>query len=120
MSAELYLTSKQAAAQLGVSMATLYAYVSRELIRSEEMAGNPRERRYLAEHVQALLDRKALRRDPARAAHDALHWGAPVLESALTLIADGHLYYRGQDACQLAQQQTFEEVAAWLWTEKRE
>ena len=34
-SAELYLSAREAAAELAVSPATLYAYVSRGLIRSE-------------------------------------------------------------------------------------
>ena len=36
------------------------------------------------------------------AAHGALSWGLPVLDSALTLIADGRCYYRGHDAVALA------------------
>jgi citrate synthase len=39
----------------------------------------------------------------------------PVLESALTQIADGRLTYRGQDATKLARSHSFEEVAALLW-----
>ena len=34
-----YLTAKEAAAELGITTATLYAYVSRGLIRSEEGGG---------------------------------------------------------------------------------
>jgi citrate synthase len=40
----------------------------------------------------------------------------PVLESAITLIDGGRLYYRGYDALALAQEHSFEEVAALLWT----
>jgi citrate synthase len=40
----------------------------------------------------------------------------PVLESALTLIQDGRLYYRGRDAVELARTSTVEEVATLLWT----
>lgn len=39
----------------------------------------------------------------------------PVLESALTLIHRGRLYYRGQDAVRLAGTAGLEEVAALLW-----
>src|SRR5262249_566112 len=63
-----------------------------------------------------LVDRKEQRRDPAKAAQEALHWGTPVLESRLTLITEEGLYYRGQDACDLAEHNTLEEVAALLWT----
>jgi hypothetical protein len=33
----------------------------------------------------------------------AIAWGDPVLDSAITTIADGRLYYRGRDAERLAQ-----------------
>ena len=111
-----YMTAKDAAARLGVKEATLYAYVSRGLIRSEAISDAPRQRLYLAEDVQQLAARKVQRRDPAKVARDALHWGTPMLESALTLITENTLYYRGYDAMQLARAHTFEEVAALLWT----
>src|SRR5215471_6343206 len=111
-----YLTAKEAASWLSVKEATLYAYVSRGLIRSQAVSDAPRQHLYLAEDVQKLAERKAQRRDPAKAARDALHWGTPMLDSALTLIADQTLYYRGYDAVRLAQEHTLEEVAALLWT----
>ncbi len=114
-----YLTADEAADLLGVSKATLYAYVSRGLIRSEEIDANRRARRYLAEDVRKLHERKEYRRNPARAAQDALHWGTPLLDSALTLITDDHLYYRGQDAVALARSSSIEQVAALLWTGDR-
>ena len=111
-----YMTAKDAAARLGVKEATLYAYVSRGLIRSEAISDAPRQRLYLAEDVQKLAARKVQRRDPAKVARDALHWGTPMLESALTLITENTLYYRGHDAIKLARAHTLEEVAALLWT----
>jgi len=110
------MTAKDAAARLGVKEATLYAYVSRGLIRSEAISDAPRQRLYLAEDVQQLAARKVQRRDPAKVARDALHWGTPMLESALTLITENTLYYRGHDAIKLARAHTLEEVAALLWT----
>lgn len=109
------LSSKEAAKLLGIKEATLYAYVSRGMIRSVEGEGDPRARRYLRADVEALATRKAHRRDPAKAAEDALDWGAPVMESALTRIEAGRLYYRGEDAAVLARSSTFEQVAARLW-----
>jgi citrate synthase len=111
-----YVTAKEAAALLGVKEATLYAYVSRGLIRSEAISDAPRQRLYLAEDVQKLAARKVQRRDPAKVAREALHWGTPMLESALTLITENTLYYRGYDAIKLARAHTLEEVAALLWT----
>src|SRR5579863_1014856 len=96
-----FLTAAEAAAALGVQPATLYAYVSRGLLRSEAAASG-RGRRYPAAEVAALKRRAAGRRDPAAVARGALAWGVPVLDSALTLIADGRLFYRGHDATELA------------------
>lgn len=114
------LTTAEATALLGVKAATLYAYVSRGLIRSEPGPPGTRERRYHAGDVQALRRRQGARRDPeaaaGEAAQGALAWGLPVLDSALTRIAGGALSYRGEDAARLADTATVEEVAALLWT----
>src|SRR5256714_7895453 len=111
-----WLSSKDASSRLGVSRATLYAYVSRGLIRSSAAPGDPRQRRYAAEDIDALRSRSEERRDPAKIGERALHWGVPVLESAITLIENGRLYYRGHDAAELARTRTVEEVAALIWT----
>ncbi|MBX3065874.1 MAG: citrate/2-methylcitrate synthase [Anaerolineae bacterium] len=111
-----YLTAKEAADLLGISATTLYAYVSRGLIRSEATTDDSRVRRYNAEDVQKLKARKDQRKNPAKAVQESLHWGAPILESGLTLITDEALYYRGQEARELALHRSVEEVAALLWT----
>jgi citrate synthase len=97
-----------------VSLATLYAYVSRGRIRSEAARG--RGRRYRAEDVRRLRERKQRRRDPDAVVEGALSWGTPVMESAITLVTDDGLYYRGRDAVALAAGSTVEEVAALIWT----
>lgn len=110
-----FLTADEAAAALGVQRATLYAYVSRGLLRSEAGAQG-RVRLYPAADVEALQRRTEGRRDPPAVARAALAWGAPVLDSALTLIAGGRLWYRGRDAVALARQgETLERIAALLW-----
>src|ERR671916_2328801 len=114
MGEERYLGARRAAEELGVSLGTLYAYVSRGMIRSESAGG--RSRRYRAEDVRRLKERKERRRDPDRVVEDALHWGTPVMESAITLIEDDGLYYRGRDAVSLAAGSDVEEVAALIWT----
>ena len=110
-----YLTAKQAAGALDVTLATLYAYTSRGQLRSEPVPDRPRERRYFREDIEWLRERKETRRDPAKAAARGLHWGSPVLESGLTLIRDGRLYYRGQDVLKLAEKASLEQVAELLW-----
>lgn len=104
------LSAEEGAAYLGVSKPTLYAYVSRGLLVSEPSTG--RERRYPLWSLDELRARREERREPAAA---ALRWGTPVLESALTLIDHGRLYYRGHDAIELSRTATFENVASLLW-----
>lgn len=111
-----YVSAAHAAAELGIRRATLYAYVSRGLIRSEQTVSTRRERRYYREDVLKLKEAREQRRHPARVATRALHWGAPVLDSQLTLIADGKLYYRGHNVLELASQYSLEAVATLLWT----
>jgi citrate synthase len=115
MRASHYLTATQAAAALGITRATLYAYTSRGQLRSEPVPGEPRERRYYREDVDRLKERKAARRDPSKAAAQGLRWGEPVLESRITLIHGGTFHYRGHDAVRLAESATVEQVAAILW-----
>jgi citrate synthase len=109
------LNAAEAADYLGVSKRTLYAYVSRGLVVSERAAG--RARRYPRWSLEELKARRAERRDPGAG---ALRWGTPVLESALTLIDRGRLFYRGLDAVELSRNATFEEVASLLWTGETE
>src|SRR4051812_11796202 len=103
---ERYLTSAEAADALGVSKATLYAYVSRGLVASEPVPGS-RARRYPQRALDALKARREERRDPVR-------WAA--LESSIALVDGERLWYRGRDACELSRTATLEEVASLLWT----
>ncbi|HEY9723867.1 MAG TPA: citrate synthase family protein [Oscillatoriaceae cyanobacterium] len=116
MSDPAYMSAREAAEELGVSQSTLYAYVSRGLIRSEAGSTNSRARRYHRADIEALVRKKAQRQEPGLVAEAALDWGAPVLESAITAIARGELYYRGHDAVALARTASVEEVAGLIWT----
>jgi citrate synthase len=109
-----WLSSSEAARRLGVSPATLYAYVSRGLLRSEPTEGK-RERRYRADDVTRLRRRREVGRKAESIAGHALDFGTPVLESALTTIDNGRLYYRGFDAARLARSAGLEDVARLLW-----
>jgi citrate synthase len=103
-----------ASARLGVSRASLYSYVSRGLVRSFASPRDPRERLYSLDDVEALIRRRVRLRRPTIAAATALDWGLPVLETALTRVENGRLFYRGEDAIRLAGRATLEEVAALL------
>lgn len=115
MAPTTFLTAKQAAHMLGITLASLYAYTSRGQLRSEPVPGEPRARRYHRDDVERLKERKAARRDPSKAAARGLRWGEPVLESGITLIHDGTYFYRGRDAVALARTASLEDVAALLW-----
>jgi citrate synthase len=111
-----WLDADEAVQTLGVSRATLYAYVSRGRIRSEAAPGGDRRRRYSRDDIERLKARSRERRNPEKAAEQALHWGLPILESAITLIAEERIYYRGHDAGVLARERSVADVAALLWT----
>jgi citrate synthase len=111
-----WLSASDVTERLGITRPTLYAYVSRGLVRSSAIPGQPRERRYAAEDVERLRTKSEQRRDPTRAVANALHWGGPVLESAITLISGGRIYYRGHDVVELAKTRSVEEVASLVWT----
>jgi citrate synthase len=112
-----WLNAEEAAARLGVRRETVYAYVSRGLLRSEAGPGPSRERRYRAADVDRLAARHQGRRDPAGAVRDALHWGEglPVLDSAISTIEDDDLWYRGVPVGELVAGSTFDGVIVLLW-----
>jgi citrate synthase len=110
-----YLNAEAAAQRLGVTRATLYAYVSRGLIRSRVEPGR-RSRQYYAEDVERWLKQQSGRRDPGSVAQHALFAdGLPVLSSSLSLIDAGRLYYRGRDVTVLCRESSFEDVVSLLW-----
>ncbi|MFZ4962872.1 citrate/2-methylcitrate synthase [Pseudomonas sp. Mn2068] len=104
---DLYLSADEAASRLGISLPTLYAYVSRKNLRSLKVEGS-RSRRYWAADIDRL----------GKGKEDA--GGMPELQriaasSAITLLTDKGLYYRGRDVVELAQHSSVEEVAQWIW-----
>jgi citrate synthase len=112
------LTASMAAELLGVTRATLYSYVSRGLIRSDSDARDPRKCLYNGSDVEALKLARDRGRKPQDIAAAALDWGTAGLPSSITLVERGQLFYRGQDAVQLARTATLEDVACILWDVK--
>lgn len=102
------MTSDDAARRLGVKPETLYAYVSRGLIRSERVPGQRRSR-----FLRADVERHATRsRRGGRTTGFEV-----VVETELTLLEpSGRLSYRGWDVADAVAEASFEEVASWLWT----
>src|SRR3981081_1295432 len=103
----LYLNADEAASALGVSVATLYAYVSRKMVRSERVEGS-RSRKYW----KADIDRLSGRLAPSVVGPSQ---AALVSQSAITLITENGLFFRGHDAIALSQHASVESLAALLW-----
>jgi len=100
---------------LGIKPASLYAYVSRGLVRSVRV-GHARAHLYVGEDVRRIATRAAARRGHGAVAAGALRWGEPVLESAITSVEGGVLAYRGHRVVDLvARGVGFEQVAELLW-----
>jgi citrate synthase len=100
------IDAAEAARRLGVKPATLYAYVSRGVLRRRPGSDGRRSMFDAAE--VALLARRGR---PRRAAETEL-----VVESAVTARVGDRHYYRGRDVLALAGTVRYEQVAAWLWT----
>ena len=114
MSANL-LSARETCRVLGISQATLYAYVSRGLLESRP-GHDHRSRLYPRQDVERLAQRKLAGRGAARGAAQSLDRGLPVLETRISLIrADGPCY-RGRSAIAMARAAaTLEDVARLLW-----
>jgi citrate synthase len=110
----LYITAKEAAAELGVSIPTLYAYVSRGFIRSQSVPGS-RNRRYWKVDIDRLKGRRVSEEQQEGVPAVGAGTESLVNETKITLLTARGLYYRGRDVAELAETETFESVAALLW-----
>jgi citrate synthase len=110
------VSAKEATALLGIKRDTLYAYVSRGLVRSVPGKGG-KSRRYYRSDLERLKARHDARAGHAAVAGAALRWGEPVLDSAITRIdVQRGPIYRGRAAVELAEEETpFEAVANLLF-----
>src|SRR5271154_4386172 len=108
----LYLSAREASAELAISPATLYAYVSRGLIRSEP-SSDSRSHRYRAEDIRGLKERRTPSPEPrGMRSFDA---DLPVMDSAIATITEDGPIYRGVNAVDLAETDTLEHAATLLW-----
>ena len=104
------LTARQAAARLGVKVETIYAYVSRGVL---ERSPGPDGR-------SSVFEARAVERlASGRGARSRTGGISVVLGTALTLIEEERVSYRGLDVAELARRASFEEVAEWLWLGER-
>ena len=106
---ELYVTADAAAALLGVTVSSLYAYVSRKGIRSQAIPGT-RARLYWREDIDRIAN--------GRAGDRAIKWDSILVpETKITLLTDEGHFYRGRSAIALAETASLEDVAALLWVQ---
>src|SRR6202040_4210034 len=107
---DLFVSAEGAAEMLCVSLPTLYAYVSRKKIRSQPVPGTRRNRYWRAD-----IERVA----GGDAAPAPERPGGLRRETDITLITELGPHYRGQNAVQLSETQSIEDVAALLWQAER-
>ncbi|MEN4902310.1 citrate synthase family protein [Luteimonas sp. TWI1437] len=109
------MSAAEACAALGISTATLYAYVSRGLLESRP-GPDHRSRVYLRQDVERLRQRKRAGRGAARGAAQSLDRGLPVMETRISLIRPDSPYYRGRSAVAMVEAgATLEDTARLLW-----
>lgn len=112
------ISASEAAGILGVSLATLYSYVSRGLLRSAKTS-HTRSKVYELDEVLRLAARRSDAKHGGHQAQSAINWGLPVLETSISQIEQGALYYRGHRVQDLAHSSTLEQIACLLWDEGR-
>lgn len=110
-----WIAAHDALTQLNVQKQTLYAYVSRGLVRAKADDDDPRRSLYSASDVARLKGRRRGARRRSEVAAGAIAWGEPVLESAISTVRDGRLIIRGQSVEALATRSTLEDMARLLW-----
>src|SRR5499427_3093029 len=108
----LYLSAREASAELAISPATLYAYVSRGLIRSEPSLDS-RSHRYRAEDIRGLKERRVPSVEPR--GFKSFDPDLPVMDSAVGTITENGAIYRGVNCVDLSERDTLEHAATLLW-----
>lgn len=98
------LTRDEAVARLRVKPATLYAYVSRGLIRRRR--GRDGRSRFSLADIERLRQRGRAAASPTSMA----------VRSVLTSVEPATIRFRGRDVMELVGSSTFEQAAHWLWT----
>src|SRR5690606_8468491 len=112
---DAFLPATRACELLGISPATLYAYVSRGLVQSRP-GPDHRSRLYRRSDIDKLLQRKRAGRGAARGAAQSLDRGLPAMETRSSQIRPDGPWYRGRSAVALARDgASLEDTARLLW-----
>jgi citrate synthase len=111
-----YVARSEALRTLRIKPQTLYAYVSRGLIRRQR-GPDGRQSLYNRHDIAGIRAKSVARSGHGPAAASAAHWGEPLLVSSITEITAQGPRYRDHLALDLARAgTTFESLAAYLWT----
>ncbi|WP_277188140.1 citrate synthase family protein [Caballeronia sp. BR00000012568055] len=110
-----WMTQEQACDALGVRKQTLYAYVSRGQIEVQGDPEHANRKLYRASDIAALLKKRNTGRARKNIAASTMAWGEPIINTRVSTIARGRLFYRGKDAVLLASSATLEAAAGLLW-----
>jgi len=110
-----FLSAEAAAQRLGVSRATLYAYVSRGFLTAIPHPQDVHASRYSSFEIDLLVRRKG-RRKGVEQAMAAINEGRPILDTALACIHEGQPIYRGLSALALAKTASVEDASALYGT----
>jgi citrate synthase len=103
---EVWLSTAEACALLGIRSQTLYAYVSRGVLNPRREGRRSFFRLDELERVESKGKRYVR---PGRVEAS--------IDSAVTLVVPaGRLYYRGADVAELAESWSYERTAEWLWS----
>ena len=105
MGMELYISAAEAAAELGVSVQTLYTYVSRKQIRSQKLEGT-RERRYWKPDIERVKGGERLTGGT---------FSGLKQDTDITLVTSEGPFYRGESGIKLSDTYSLEQLAAHLW-----
>jgi len=112
---EKWLSQEEACEALGVLKQTLYAYASRGRVEVRWDPEHVGRKLYRGSDVVALIKKRARGRARKTIAASTMAWGEPIINTRISTIVRGRLYYRGVDAVELAGWATLEEAAQCLW-----
>lgn len=103
-------SASDACFRLNISAQTLYAYVSRGLLRTMPHPEDSRKRLYYSIDVEHLIKRQSRGRSRQAIAQSTVDFGEPVFRSKVSSIINGQLFYRGKNAVDVSRTAALEEV----------
>jgi len=113
--ADRWIPRAEVLSLLGVKTQTLYAYVSRGRISARPDPSDPRRSLYAAADVARLKGVSGGEPMGQVLPFEPAVKGEAVIQSSVSVVADGRIYYRGRDAAEWAQSATVEETCRLLW-----